>query len=176
MDIDFLLIQKMKHGDEKAFHVFVHKHYPAILKYCHYHCPDLSYSEDITQETFLRFFEKLSEYRYMGKTRNYLYTIAGNLCKDYGRKRKECFLDEQEAEVQSLPKPSETEAILNRISMEKALDSLPDELREVIVLHYFHGLKLAEIAGILRIGLPLVKYRLGAGKKRLRQLLKEEDS
>ncbi len=174
MDIDFWLIQKMRHGDENAFNVFVHKHYPAILKYCHYHCPDLSYSEDITQETFLRFFERLSEYRYIGKTRNYLYVIAGNLCKDYGRKRKESFLEEQAQEAQSLTKPPETEMILNKVSVEAALGSLPDELREVIVLRYFYDLKLTEIAGILRISLPLVKYRMGAGKKRLRQLLKED--
>ena len=84
MNIDFLLIQKMKHGDENAFDIFVRKHYEEILKYCNYHCLDASYAEDLTQETFLHFFERLSDYRYMGKTRNYLYTIAGNLCRNLG--------------------------------------------------------------------------------------------
>ena len=95
MDTDFLLIQKMRQGEENAFDLFVRKHYEEILKYCHFHCPDLSYAEDLTQETFLHFFERLSDYHYIGKTRNYLYTIAGNLCKDYYKKKKECFLEEQ---------------------------------------------------------------------------------
>ena len=52
MDIDFLLIQKMKHGDENAFDVFIHRHYEQILEYCSYHCNNISYAEDLTQETF----------------------------------------------------------------------------------------------------------------------------
>ena len=42
MDFDFWLIQKMKHGDESAFDIFVHKHYKTILNFCAYHCIDVS--------------------------------------------------------------------------------------------------------------------------------------
>lgn len=45
VDIDFLLIQKMKHGDENAFDVFVHRHYKEILRYCAYHCDDKSWAK-----------------------------------------------------------------------------------------------------------------------------------
>ncbi len=174
MNIDFLLIQKMKRGDEDAFEVFVRKHYEEILKYCSYHCSDTSYAEDLTQETFLHFFEKLSDYRYMGKTRNYLYTIAGNLCRDYYKKVKESLLEEQSTEVQNSLQHSETEEIFNKITVEAALNSLPDELREVIVLYYFQELKLAEISDILQIGQSLVKYRVKQAKMRLERLLREE--
>ena len=74
---DFLLIRKMKQGEETAFDFFVRKYYPEILTYCYHHCPDKAYAEDMTQETFLRFFAKLPDYSYWGKTKNYLYTIAG---------------------------------------------------------------------------------------------------
>lgn len=57
MDTDFLLIRRMKRGDEAAFDIFVHKYYESILTYCCYHCPDTSYAEDLTQEVFVRFFE-----------------------------------------------------------------------------------------------------------------------
>lgn len=66
MDSDFLLIRKMKQGEEAVFDVFVHKYYQEILAYCSYHCPDKGYAEDITQETFVRFFAKLSDYHYQG--------------------------------------------------------------------------------------------------------------
>ena len=174
MDIDFLLIQKMKHGDENAFDVFVHKHYEEILKYCSYNCDNISYAEDLTQETFVRFFAKLSDYRYMGKTRNYLYTIAGNLCRDYYKKAKESLLEEPPMEMQDSLGQSEADKILDRITIEAALNSLPGELREVIVLYYFQELKLTEISEALQIGLPLVKYRMKQAKMRLEQLLKEE--
>lgn len=168
MDIDFVLLQKMKRGDESAFDVFVCKYYETILNYCSYHCPDTSYAEDLTQETFLRFFAKLSDYRHIGKTKNYLYTIAGNLCRDFYKKRKENVLDVQP------PEPAQTEDILNKIIVGTALDSLPDELREVIVLYYSQELKLAEIGQLLQIGLPLVKYRIRQAKRKLEKLLEEE--
>ena len=174
MDFDLLLIQKMKRGNENAFDIFIRKHYEEILKYCSYHCLDTSYAEDLTQETFLHFCEKISDYRYIGKTRNYLYTIAGNLCRDYYKKTKESLLEEYPQDIQSSLHQSEYENILNKIAIEAALNHLPEELREIIVLYYFQELKLAEIADVLQIGLPLVKYRIRQAKMRLEKLLREE--
>ena len=174
MNIDFLLLQRMKRGDENAFNVFVRKYYPEILNYCNYHCPDTSTAEDLTQETFLRFFEKLSDYRYMGKTKNYLYTIAGNLCRDSYKKIRESLLEEQSLEIQDCLHPPETDELLNRLTIKAALDRLPAELREVIILYYFQELKLTEISSTLQIGLPLVKYRVKQAKTHLERLLREE--
>lgn len=174
MDIDFLLLQRMKRGDENAFDVFVRKYYKEILNYCNYHCSDTSTAEDLTQETFLRFFEKLSDYRYMGKTKNYLYTIAGNLCRDSYKKIRESLLEEQSLEIQDCLHPPETEELLNRLTIKAALDRLPAELREVIILYYFQELKLTEISSTLQIGLPLVKYRVKQAKTHLERLLREE--
>ena len=174
MDFDLLLIQKMKRGNENAFDLFVRKYYEKIFKYCNYHCLDTSYAEDLTQETFLRFFEKLSDYRYIGKTQNYLYTIAGNLCRDYHKKAKENLSEEYSENMQGSLRRSEAADILDKIAIEAALNHLPEELREVIFLYYFQELKLAEIADILQIGLPLVKYRLRQAKTRLEKLLREE--
>lgn len=174
MNFDLLLIQKMKRGNENAFDLFVRKHYEEILKYCRYHCIDTSYAEDLTQETFLHFFEKLSDYRYIGKTQNYLYTIAGNLCRDYYKKAKESPLDEQSAEIQNGLWQSETEEVLNKMAIEEALSNLPEELQDVIVLYYFQELKLTEISKALQISLPLVKYRIKQAKMRLEKMLREE--
>ena len=121
----------------------------------------------------MHFFEKLSNYRYMGKTKNYLYTIAGNLCRDYYKKAKESLLEEQSREFQNALQQSKTDDILNKITIEAALNHLPEELREVIVLYYFQELKLVEISEILQISLPLVKYRIKKAKIRLEKLLKE---
>lgn len=47
----------MKQGDDNAFDLFVHKYYQEILSYCHHHCFDKTYAEDLTQETFIRFLQ-----------------------------------------------------------------------------------------------------------------------
>lgn len=173
MSSDFLLIRKMIQGDDTAFDLFVHKYYKEILSYCHYHCPDKEYAEDLTQETFVRFFTKLSDYRYKGKTKNYLYTIAGNLCRDYFKKIKEIPVEETELSSAIESEEHQTEDILNKLIVEWALKQLPDELSKVITLYYFQELKLTEIADTLQIGIPLVKYRLKQAKIQLEKLLRK---
>lgn len=100
---------------------------------------------------------------------NYLYTIAGNLCKDYLKKTKEILLEENE-----FVEENQTEQILNRVLIEQALEQLPDESRKVLTLYYFQELKLTEISDTLQIGLPLVKYRLQKARKQLGELLGKE--
>jgi RNA polymerase sigma factor (sigma-70 family) len=172
---DFLLIRKMKQGDDNAFDLFVHKYYQEILSYCHHHCFDKTYAEDLTQETFIRFFTRLPDYHYKGKTLNYLYTIAGNLCKDYLKKTKEILLEENEFLEENQTEENQAEQILNRVLIEQVLEQLPDELRDVLTLYYFQELKLTEISGTLQIGLPLVKYRLQKARKQLKELLGKEE-
>lgn len=175
MSTDFLLILKMKQGEEKAFDLFVRKYYQEILAYCSYHCSDGEYAEDLTQETFMRFFASLSSYHYKGKTKNYLYTIAGNLCKDFYKKTKEIPMEAMELGKKIQPEEPQTETVLNNLTIKWALDQLPYEWKEVVILHYFQELKLTEIAGTLQISLPLVKYRLRQAKLQLEKLLRKEE-
>jgi len=58
--------------------------------------------------------------------------------------------------------------------MEEALHKLPGELREILILYYFQERKQREIADILGIGLPLVKYRLKQAKEQLGEFLGKE--
>lgn len=121
------------------------------------------------------FFAKLSDY-YRGKTLNYLYTIAGNLCKDYLKKAKEIPMEETELIDEENQEEHQMENVLNRIFMQQAMRQLSDELCEVLTLYYFQELKLTEISEILQIGLPLVKYRLKQARKQLEELLRKEES
>lgn len=174
MDADFLLIRKMKQGNDDAFDQFVRRYYEEILKYCNYHCSDTEYAKDLTQETFIRFFINLSDYHYKGKTKNYLYTIAGNLCKNFYKKKKDTPLEDVELETAYIPDTKQLDMVLDHIIIEAAVKKLPKELREVVILYYFQELKLTEIANVLCIGLPLAKYRLGQARKRLKQILETE--
>ena len=170
---DFLLIRRMKQGNDDAFEKFFRKYYAQILQYCRYHCFDLEQAEDLTQETFLKFIGGLQSYHHMGKAKNYLYTIAGNLCKNNAKKKKDVPV-EQEVLEQEIGFSDVMERIETKICMEQALDKLLPELREVIILFYFQECKLVEIADILQISLPLVKYRLRRAKEELKQLLGKE--
>lgn len=164
VDSDFLLIQKVKSGDEKAIQTFVENYYPMILRYCSLRIEDSGHAEDLTQETFERFFRTLDQYQHYGKAANYLYVIAGNLCRDHFRKRREIPLDEL---------PEQTDSGMRNLEewmdVRSALEALPEEFRETAVLFFFQGMKQKEIGQILGIGVSLVKYRI----KRARELLRE---
>ncbi|MGM9617821.1 RNA polymerase sigma factor [Butyricicoccus sp.] len=170
MDEDFFLIQKMKLGSEAAMDTFVHKYYADILHYCYRHLYDSGEAEDAAQETFERFFRHLQEYRHYGKAKHYLYVIAGNLCKSRYGTTSAVPLDES---IEASGDHAETIAVKTDLSA--ALQKLPAELRDVLILHYFQDLKLREIADILQIGLPLVKYRLKQAKACMREMLGEEE-
>lgn len=170
MDDDYYLIRKMKKGDNNSLEEFVRKHYQEILKYCYRNLSGSNLAEDITQETFIRFFNHLNRYEHNGKARNYLYTIAGNLCKNQYKLKSELVFEEvcQASEVLE-------DDVNSKLDMKNALIKLPMEFREIMVLHYFQDLKLREIAAILGVGLPLVKYRLAKAKEKLRNILEEEE-
>lgn len=170
MDSDFLLVPRMRMGDEAAIDVFVAKYYPKILKYCQIHIADRGYAEDMTQETFVRFFRSLEQYQHYGKAANYLYVIAGNVCRDYYRKTREIPLEQMpEKSICSTP-------VLDRqMDVWLALETLPDEIREAAVLFFVQERKQKDIAKILGIGLPLVKYRIRKARELLSAYFGKED-
>lgn len=170
---DLLLILKMKQGDDEAFDKFIRKYYGLILQYCKYHCVDKEDAEDLTQETFLNFFANLGSYHHIGKAKNYLYTIAGNLCKNSIKKKKTTPVETEVLE-QEITIDDEMEKTEIKIWVKQAVDKLPSEYREIIILFYFQECKLKEIADILQISLPLVKYRLRMGKRELKRILERE--
>ena len=84
MNADFLLIQKMRMGDENAVDEFVEKHYPGIHKYCRMHVYDTHTAEDLTQETFLAAWRAIDRCP-SGFEKQWLARIAANKAKDYLR-------------------------------------------------------------------------------------------
>ena len=159
---DFLLIQKIRNGDNRAGNEFVKKYYPLIYQYCFLHIHDRDCAEDMTQETFVRFFEAVMNRTDIAKVKSYLYRVAGNTVKNYYRKKKELLLEK-------LPDTVENNAadIEVRLDIERAVARLPDEIREITILFFFQGLKQKEISDLLGIKLSLVKYRVSKAKELL---------
>ena len=172
MDSDFFLIQKMKNGDDSAIESFVRKYYPKIFQYCLLHIRDRGDAEDLTQETFLKFFQSFERYQHRGKCSAFLYAIASNACRDYYRKAKEQYVEE-------IPERAEEDREMGtaeiRMDVENAVARLPEELKETAILFFFQGMKQREIAKLMDIKLSLVKYRVTRAKKLLGEYLGRGD-
>ena len=143
--------------------------YDKIYRYCFFHTRCQELAEDLTQETFLKFFQAFERYKHYGKALNYLYVIAGNLCKDHFRK-------EGRIEVSELPEEIPIEhmgQVEKRVEIYEALDKLPDEIKEVVILFFFQEISQKEIARMMDIKVSLVKYRVSRAKKLLAEYLGE---
>lgn len=144
--------------------------YNRLLRYCYMKTEDRFLAEDITQEAFLRFWQSRS-YRDTGKELAYLYTIARNLCIDEFRRPAAEDIDEhgEIADGSASAVPFE-----DRIVLEQALEKLPDELREMVVLRYVSGLSDAEIGELFSISRFAVHRRIREGLNILKDLIGEE--
>ena len=109
----------------------IEQQYDKLLRYCYMKLRDRALAEDLTQETFIKFFES-KDYHSIGKEMAYLYTIARNLCIDYFRKHKDELIEDLPTKIQEMPESRDkVEDIVDRISIEQALDSLTADEREL---------------------------------------------
>lgn len=119
--------------------------YDKVYRYCYLRVKKREIAEDITQETFLRYLER-PQYHNIDKTLQLLYTIAGNLCADEFRKRPSSEISEDTVSDENLE-----ENVLTNLSLHQALNRLPDEERELILLRYVNDVPINVISGIYNI-------------------------
>ena len=166
MAADFLLVQKIRNGDDRAGNQLVEKYYSSIYRYCFLHTRHQGCAEDREKETVVTSFGGLRSGAEIGKSKSYLYSIAGNIIKNDYKKKKEIL-------IAQLPDIEEEHLrdIEIRLDVERALDQLPEEIKETAILFFFQGLKQKEISDLLHIKLSLVKYRVAKAKELLSKQL-----
>lgn len=163
------LIQRMGQGDAGAVEELIGMYYPEILRYCLWHAPNRSMAEDAAQETFLKVIRFFDRYAHRGRFKSFIYQIAANTCIDLWRKngRREVSLEEVEADF------AYSEPGFDRVQSDMALRqltrSLPEDLREVVLLRYGQDLTMREIAETLGVPLRTVQSRLRSALKKLKK-------
>jgi len=147
----------------------IEQQYDKLLRYCYMKLRDRTLAEDITQETFIRFFES-KDYHSIGKEMAYLYTIARNLCIDSFRKQKDEMIEDLPAKIQEMPESRDkVESIVDRVSIEQALDRLTADEREAVVLRFSGELSVEDIAKSMDISRFAVRRRILSALEKLRK-------
>lgn len=168
------LIAQAKNGDRNAFSELVCIHAEGVRNVIYRMCGNAHIAEDAAQETFIQAWLHLSSYRPQASLRSWLYRIAVNAATDMLRKEKHILPNA--LEELSLKDPgSSPEALASqeeRIALiRKAVLSLPDACRAVLVLREYEGLSYHEIAEALDIPVGTVMSRLNYARKLLRERL-----
>lgn len=172
-------------GTIEAFDILVSRYRDPLMSYIYRFLGDMKEGEDLLQETFLRVYRNRHSYRRIAKFSTWLYTIAGNLARSEYRKRKRRRLYSiqsinREAEEYEVEIPDETfspdrhtESTIQDKYIQEALNQIPEEFREVVVLRDVQQLAYEEIAQITGLPMGTVKSRINRGRTKLQLLLKD---
>jgi RNA polymerase sigma-70 factor (ECF subfamily) len=171
------LIARFQNGDAYAFDLLVRRYKDPLLNFIYRFLGDLVESEDIVQETFYRVYKNKHYYKEVAKFSTWIYTIAGNLAKTElrRRKRRRVFSIHRETtaekeldlpDLQSDPE-KEVNTVVTQKIIQKAITSLPQKFRQVIVLRDIQGFSYEEISDIIKVPLGTVKSRVNRARLKL---------
>ena len=183
---DEIIVERALTGDAEAFGELVRRWERRIFALTYGMLGREEDARDATQETFLAAFRNLRGFRGEAKVSSWLHRIAVNQCISRQRRSKvrseSALEDEHETSADSLGTPlSYSPALVaegrqETAAVSRALNSLPVELRQVVVMKEFEELTFREIAEALDLPLSTVKSRLYTALKQLQMRLQKFES
>jgi RNA polymerase sigma-70 factor, ECF subfamily len=163
------LMERFKEGDEKAFVELYRRYNRRVYAYSIKMVGSKERAEDLFQEIFIRVARKREHFK-QGNFAAWLFAIARNLCLNALRDKVEHVPLEDVQE--SLQSPSdEMEFEISSEILRGAIEQLPADLREVLVLRVYDGFSYNEIADITETKLATVKVRIFRAKQKLQEIL-----
>ena len=170
---DSELIKRTLDGDETAFGFLVDKYKGAVHALAYRKIGDFHTAEEITQDTFLQAYQKLSTLKDWRRFPGWLYTIASRFCLMWHRKNRLPMqsIDAVETHhVDALAQARYADA-RTRETVYDALEELPESQRTVLTLHYLGGMKCEEIARFMGTSRGAILDRLYRARLQLKKEL-----
>ncbi|MBR6667372.1 MAG: sigma-70 family RNA polymerase sigma factor [Clostridia bacterium] len=178
---DEFTLRRAQKGDAQAFEQLVTPHEQMLWRVCWHYTRHQEDAADCLQETMLKAWKAIKSYRGDCSLSSWLYRIAATVCLDFLRKQKrlpqtesadEMAEEEGFTPVDSSPTPDE--AVIRRESADNiraAIDSLPGDMRTVIILYALQGLGYEEIAAATQTAVGTVKSRLNRARQKIAKFL-----
>ena len=170
-------IQTKKPGWRELVSVILKRHHSSLLTRCFVYLHNHADAEDAAQETELRAYRAIRNFRGDSSFKTWLFSIADRQCHDLARKRARHVLDDHlsaliEIHEQNLVKVSESPEIHKVVN--KILTGLPNRERDVLMLRFYVDLPLQDMASQLGLGLSATKMRLYRALELFGELLQAE--
>ena len=176
---DMQLIQRVLDGDDTAFSVLVRKYQRSVHALAWRKIGDFHIAEDITQDTFLKAYQRLSTLKEPQRFASWLYVIAANHCSTWLRKKRlktQSLEDTHSAQLEKatysgyvIAENERTTAEARREVVKKLLARLQESERTVITLHYLGGMTHEEISEFLGVSVAAIKNRLYRAREPLKE-------
>ncbi len=176
---DVQLIQRTLSGDDTAFGILLQRYQKSVHALVWRKIEDFHTAEDITQDTFLQAYKKLSTLKNHNQFAGWLYVIADRLCIDWSRKRRLTTQSLEDTPVEEIERASYIHHVSKQREVErtkrrrelvkKLLAKLPESERTVVTLYYLGEMTTREIGKFLGVSVGTIKSRLRRGRKRLQE-------
>jgi RNA polymerase sigma-70 factor (ECF subfamily) len=182
-----LLVSYSRQGDRRMFEELIHRYERELYSYLRRYLGNAEMAEDAFQQTFLQVHLKCDQYEPGRKVRPWLYTVATNQAIDAQRRNRrhrmvslDRRMGHEDADAGALVEmlaheeagPAEAlQADEQREQVRQQIAQLPEQLRQVVHLVYYQGLKYREAADVLSIPVGTVKSRLHAAIQKLNEPL-----
>jgi len=178
---DATLIDQFNNGQKTAFNIIVKRWECPVYNFILRYIGDADEARDLCQKTFIRAYRNLPTLREPDKFTSWIYQIALNTCKDESRRRThlsfEALQDIASPTLPSTPPATFPDALAHQQSvrevLNRALQTLPEEQRVVIIMKEYQGLKFTEIADTLKTPINTVKSRLYYGLSALKKIFEQ---
>jgi RNA polymerase sigma-70 factor (ECF subfamily) len=172
---------KVRSGDLDKMGLLFHRYHRPLYGFLFHMTRDREASEDMMQNVFYRMLRSRHTFTGEGDFRTWMYHLARNVLKDHlkqsRRRGNHHEIAEYEERIPSgLTADEQIERKLELKALERALDHLSPESREVLVLSRYQELKYAEIAHVLEISEGAVKVRVHRAMNQLKEIYRQSET
>ena len=172
-----VMVSRVLRGDQEAFSDIVTQYSGAMLRTAYMIVGDRDIAEDVVQDSLVQAWHHLQDLREAGALRPWLMRIVVNQCISFKRRlaRSTNFLrnalSEQETDMLARIADDHKGRMERDWDLARAIETLPIKQRVAIVLHYYNGMTLPEMAQALKTSENTLKKRIQAALVNLRQIL-----
>lgn len=176
MTDDEVLIRAAQAGDVQAFEQLLERHYETLYRFAYKWCGNKADAEDVTQQVCLKLARALDSYRFESAFTSWLYRVVINCARDWARhegRHAHAGTDDQELQQESASPANTVEHLVYLWQLLHKLDTLPEGLKETLLLVHGEGLTHSEAARVLEVKDSTVSWRLHEFRKQYRRSLHE---
>ncbi len=168
-----VLVGRAREGDAGAFEALYRRSVGRVYALCLRMARDAERAEELTQDVFVRVWERLGTFRGESKFTTWLHRLAVNVVLQAGRtKGRRESREELTGDPEAYLRRVRVEMPGTRLDLERAIASLPEGARTVLVLRDIYGYKYDEIAQMQGVALGTVKAQIHRARKMMREKLK----
>jgi len=171
------LVHEILSGDVNAYALLVKRYEKPIYNLMLRMTGSEQDAVDLTQDAFVKAYEKLEKFNPSAPFFPWLYTMGLNLARDFLRRARRSPIESYESENSFSVETDQDDRLADQIDAQdvmQGLQTLPVDYREALLLRFHEGLSVNEVAGALGLSLSAAKMRIHRGLLKLRQLLEKQ--